>query len=332
VRKKVEVSICFAENPRTRPLLDGRVQAEGIDLIPCAGNPGDIFWRQLHYSDFDVAEMSFSSLMIAKTRGDDRFIGLPIFSTRRFFHSHILVRKDSGIEKPEDLKGKRVGVTEYQQTGALWTRGALEHEWGVRSQDMEFFMERTPEKSHGGATGFVPPPGVTINQIPEEKSVASMMLSGELDAAIHYRGHVNLVNRSRVSLVDHPDIRTLFPDVAAEGARYFAKTGILPINHGMVIRRELAEKHPWLMINILDAFNKANAICEAERLQHVEYHIDAGLLPASARKSLRTQLVHHGITANKHVLETAAQYSLEQGLTPRLVGLEEVFAESTMEL
>lgn len=251
MRTRKQISIAFAENPRTRPILDGRIQPEGIDLVPSAGNPGDIFWRQLHYGDFDVAEMSFSSLMIAHARGDDRFVGLPIFTTRRFFHSHILVRKGSGIEKPGDMKGKRVGVTEYQQTGALWTRGALEHEWGVRSQDMEFFMERTPEKSHGGATGFTPPPGVTVHQIPEDKSVASMILSGELDAAIHYRGHVNLVNRSQINLVSHPDIRTLFPDVAAEGARYYAKTRIFPINHGMVIKRELAEKHPWVMINLL---------------------------------------------------------------------------------
>jgi 4,5-dihydroxyphthalate decarboxylase len=197
---------------------------------------------------------------------------------------------------------------------------------------MEFFMERTPEKSHGGATGFVPPPGVTVHQIPEDKSVASMMMSGELDAAIHYRGHVNLVNRSRVNLANHPDIRTLFPDVAAEGARYYAKTGIFPINHGMVIRRELAEKHPWLMINIVKAFEDANAICETERMQHVEYHIDAGLLPSSARKALQTQIVRHGIVANRKTLETAAQHSLEQGLTPRLVKLDEVFAQSTMEL
>ncbi len=332
MRIRKEISVAFADNARTRPILDGRVQAEGIDLVPSAGNPGDLFWRQLHYGDFDACEMSFSSLMIAKARGDDRFVGLPVFTTRRFFHSHILVRKGSGIEQPQDMKGKRVGVTEYQQTGALWTRGALEHEWGVRSQDMEFFMERMPEKSPGGATGFKAPEGVTIHQIPEDKSIASMMLSGELDAAIHYRGHVNLVNRSHVSLVGHPDIKTLFPDTAAEGARYYGKTGIFPINHGMVIKRELAEKHPWLIINLMKAFNEANAICEAERMHHVEYHIDSGLLPASARAALKTQIVHHGIAANRMTLETAARYSLEQGLTPRLMKLEEVFAENAMEI
>ena len=332
MRTRLRLSVAFAENPRTRPILDGRIEAEGIELVPCAVNPGELFWRQLHFGDFDAAEMSFSSLMIAYARGDDRFVGLPVFTTRRFFHSHILVRKDSGIERPQDMKGKRVGVTEYQQTGALWTRGALEHEWGVRSQDMEFFMERTPEKSHGGATGFVPPPGVTVHQIPASSNVAAMMLAGELDAAIHYRGHANLVNRSNVSLVTHPDIRTLFADPAIEGARYYEKTGIFPINHGMVIKRELAERHPWLIINLIKAFNDANAICEAERMAHVEYHVDTGLLPVAARAALKKQIVHHGIVANRKVLETAAIYSLEQGLTPRLMKLEDIFAPSAMEM
>ena len=329
---KLRLSIAFAENVRTRPVLDGRAQAEGIELAPSVVGPSELFWRQLRFADFDVAEMSFSSLIIAMSKGDDRFVGLPIFTTRRFFHSHILVRKGSGIEKPEDLKGKRVGVTEYQQTGALWTRGALEHEWGVRSQDMEFFMERTPELSHGGATGFTPPPGVRVHQIPSSKSVASMMLSGELDAAIHYRGHGSIVNRSNVNLLAHPDVSTLFPDVRAEGARYFAKTGIFPINHGMVIRREIVEREPWTVINLVQAFNKANAIAEAERMEHVAYHLDTGLLPGEAAKALATPLVRHGIVANRKTLETAAQHSLEQGLTPRLMRLEDVFAPQSLEM
>lgn len=329
---KVQLSVAFAENPRTRPILDGRATAEGLDLTPSVVGPSELFWRQLKYADFDVAEMSFSSLIIAMAKGDDRFVGLPIFTTRRFFHAHILVRRDSGIETPEDLKGKRVGVTEYQQTGALWTRGALEHEWGVRSQDMEFFMERTPELSHGGATGFTPPAGVVVHQIPSDKSVASMMLSGELQACIHYRGHGSLVNRSNVNLLAQPQIRTLFPDVRAEGVRYLRKTGIFPINHGMVIRRELVERHPWAVINLMKAFETANRIADAERLEHAEYHIDAGLLSAEARDALKTQVVKHGIVANRTTLETAARMSVEQGLTPRLMTLEEVFAPQTMEM
>jgi 4,5-dihydroxyphthalate decarboxylase len=286
----------------------------------------------LKFADFDVAEMSMSSYMIALSKGDERFTGLPIFTTRRFFHSHILVRRDSGIESPQDLKGKRVGVTEYQQTGALWTRGALEHEWGVKSADCEWFMERTPELSHGGATGFRPPEGVTVHQIPTDKSVATMMLSGELQACVHYRGHASIVNRSNVDLKNHPEIRTLFPDVAAEGARYWKKTGIHPINHGMVMRRELAQKHPWLALNLVKAFNYAARIADAERMEHCDYHFDTGLLAPEARKALATPLVRHGVAANRKTLEAAALHLVEQGLAPRRFEMEEIFAPSTIEL
>ena len=326
------LSIAFAANPRTWPIMDGRAKADGIDLIANVVHPSELFWRQLKFADWDVAEMSFSSLMIAVEKGDDRFVGLPIFTTRRFFHAHILVRKDSGIETPADLKGRRVGVTEYQQTAALWTRGALEHEFGVTPRDIEFFMERTPSHSHGGATGFKAPPGVTVNQIPTEKNVGSMMLSGELEAAMHYRGQPTAVNRSSTDLRNHPDIRTLFPDTAAEGVRYFRKTGLYPINHGMCIRREIAEKHPWVIHNLMRAFERAAAIADTEREAQAEAHIEAGLLPPSAREALREKVIQHGIVANRKVLETAAQYSLEQGLTTRLMRLEDVFAASTMGL
>jgi 4,5-dihydroxyphthalate decarboxylase len=159
-----------------------------------------------------------------------------------------------------------------------------------------------------------------------------MMLAGELDAAIHYRGHGSIVNRSNVDLRAHPDIRTLFPDVRAEGVRYLQKTGIFPINHGMVIRREIVERDPWVVINLMKAFETANEIADRERVEHVEYHFDAGLISAEARDALKTQVVRHGILANRKTLETAARMSLEQGLTSRLMKLEDVFAEQSLEL
>jgi 4,5-dihydroxyphthalate decarboxylase len=294
-------------------------------------HPSELFWRQLRFADFDVSEMSFSSLMMAQAKGDDRWVGLPIFTTRKFFHAEILVRKDAGIERPADLKGRRVGVPEYQQTAALWTRGVLEHEFGVAPKDMVFWMERIPSHSHRGALGFTPPPAVTVNQIPPEKNIGSMMLSGELEAVIHYIVDPNLVDRSTADLWNHPAIRPLFPEPAAEGIRYYRKTGIFPINHGMVIRREIAEKHPWVVLNLYKAFERANEIADRERLQHTEYHLAVGLLPSEARKALRVPLVRHGIRANRQVLETAAGYSHEQGLTPRRLALEEVFAANAME-
>src|SRR6476620_11395453 len=163
---KLQLSLAITSNPRTWPILNGAVQPDGIELVPTILHPSEMFWRQLRFADFAVSEMSFSSLMMATARGDDRWVGLPIFTTRKFFHTEILVRKDAGIEKPADLRGKRVGVPEYQQTAALWTRGVLQHEFGVHPREMTFFMERTPETSHGGATGFQAPEGVTVNFIP----------------------------------------------------------------------------------------------------------------------------------------------------------------------
>jgi 4,5-dihydroxyphthalate decarboxylase len=324
----LQLSIGMAGNPRTWPIFDARVKADGIDLMPSEVFPSELFWRQLKFGDFDLAEMSMSTLMMAVAAGDSRWVGLPIFTTRKLFHTEILVRRAAKIEKPADLKGKRVGVPEYQQTAALWTRGALEHEFGVRARDMEWWMERVPSHSHRGAVGFEPPAGVKINQVPAEKSLGAMMLAGEIDATVHYIRRTNLVDRSTADLGAHPDIRPLFADPIAEGVRYYKKTGLLPINHGMVVKRELAERHPWVVLNVLKAFERANAIAEEERVEHARYHIDTGLV---SEQALRMPLVKHGVKANRLVLETAAQYSQEQGLTPRRVKLEELFAASAME-
>ena len=325
----VKLTIGMASNPRTWPIFDGSVKPEGISFAGEAVHGSELFYRQLKFAEFDVAEMSFSSLMIATANGDDRFIGLPIFTTRHFFHAGILARTDVGIETPADLKGKRVGVPEYQQTAALWTRGVLQHEFGVEPKDMTFWMERTPDLSHGGQTGFKAPPGVTVNQIPAESSIGDMMANGELDATLLYLTDRNLVDRSRIDLNEHPDVKYLFPDRRAEGIRYHNKTGIYPINHGMVIKREVAEQHPWAILSVVNAFKEANAYANAQRKAHVDYYVAAGVIEPGA---VDAPLVQHGIVANRKVLETAAQYSFEQGLTPRLMKLEEVYAPETMEL
>src|SRR6202521_6196478 len=143
---RLELSIALSDNERTRPLLEGRVVPQGIRLVPTMVHPSEMFWRQLRFAEFDVSEMSMSSLLISTARGASPgptpWVALPVFTTREFFHTRILVRADAGIAAPADLRGKRVGVPEYQQTAAIWGRGVLENEFGVRPRDMEFFMER----------------------------------------------------------------------------------------------------------------------------------------------------------------------------------------------
>jgi 4,5-dihydroxyphthalate decarboxylase len=171
---------------------------------------------------------------------------------------------------------------------------------------MEFWMERPPSRSHGGATGFKPPPGVTVNQVPSDKSLGSMMLSGELDAVMFYLVDPNLIDRSTVDLYRHPDIKPLFADSVAEGVRYYRKTGLYPINHGMVIKKELAERHPWAITNVLKAFNAASALADRQRIEHAEYYFETGVLPAQAQQAFSAPLIKHGVVANRTVLETIA--------------------------
>ena len=325
------LSIATDVNPRTWPIMDGSVKADGIDFIHTPLNPSEMFWRQLKFGDFDISEMSFSSLIKAIAAGNNMWTGIPVFTTHHFFQNWIVIRKDSGIKTPEDFKGKRVGVPEFQQTAAVWSRGILKHEFGVDQTEMEFFMERLPDVSHGGATGFQAPPGVTVNQIPREKDIGGMLLAGELDATLLYLPHNNLIDRSSADLESHPNFGPLFADTAAEGLRFFRKTKIYPINHAMVIKRKIAEDHPWVVLNILKAFIEANKIANQQRLEHVEYYRASGLISQVAYKALSTPLVEHGIRGNQETLEAITLYSFEQGLTPERVTLENVFAKSTMD-
>src|SRR4051812_4681173 len=227
----LELSIALTNSVFSRPLVDGRVSPQGIRLIPTSIHASEMYWRQLRFGDFDVSEMSLSSLLISHSRGDKRWMALPIFTMRRFFHIDILVRADAGIDEPGDLKGKRVAVPEYQQTSAVWCRGVLEHEFGVHARDMNWFMERSAEKSHGGATGFQPPDGIRLNKIPSTTNIGELMVKGELDATLLYLNEANLVDRSRIDVTNDRSIRRLFLNPQEEGRRYYAKTGIYPINH-----------------------------------------------------------------------------------------------------
>jgi len=325
---KKRLSIAVTSNPRTRPVIDGRAAPEDIELAVNVLDPGSIFARQLRAAEFDVAEMSMASLLMALDAGDTRFIGIPVFTTKRFFHTNILVRRDASIESPADLKGKHVGLPEYQQTAAVWIRGFLQSEFGVTPRDLEFWMERTAEQSNVN-TAFIAPPGVTVHHVPPDKSLGSMMMSGELQAClIYYGGHPG--ERSTKNLAAHPEIKRLFADRAAEGARYYKRSGIYPVNHGVIIRRDVLREEPWIAANILKAFSRASALADKERMEHVANHFDAGLLPGRDRGALETPLFEHGIKANRKTIEAIATYAYEQGLTSRILAIDEIFAETTL--
>jgi 4,5-dihydroxyphthalate decarboxylase len=326
------LSIALSDNERTRPIAQGRHHPQGVRLIPTVVHPSEMFWRQLKYQDFDVSEMSLSSLLIAASRGDRQWVALPVFTMRSFFHTMIRVHRDSGIRTPQDLRGKRVGVPEYQQTAALWSRGILEQEFDVYAHEIEWFMERGPDRSHGSATGFQPPAGVRLNQIPANTNIGEMLTKGELDATLLYLTSPNLVDRSRADLDAAGLVRPLFSDADAEKRRFYAKTGIYPINHTVVVRRELYEAHPWLALNLYHCFVAA----KDEALRQVEETLgawfDTGQIESAVRAGLKADPKAYGMKAARPVLEMVASFVHEQGLSNRRVGLDEVFAASTLEV
>src|SRR5262245_41737291 len=299
---KLELSLALSDNPNTRPLLDGSIEAQGLRLTPTAVHPSEMFWRQLRFGEFDISEMSMSSLLIATACGPTPWVALPVFTTREFFHTRILVRTDAGIATPADLRGKRVGVPEYQQTAAIWSRGVLQHEFGVEAREIDWFMERPPDRSHGGATGFKPPAGVRLSQIPPSTDIGTMLLARELDATLLYLTNPNLVDRSRIDLATHPDIAPLFADRAAEGRRYYAKTGIYQINHTVVVRRSLLEHHPWIALNLFSAFAATKTLMMRQANEALAPLFAVGLLGEEAKRALVRDPMAYGMKAARPVL------------------------------
>jgi 4,5-dihydroxyphthalate decarboxylase len=333
---KLTLGFISAFNERVEPLMDGTVQAEGIELIPTYSHPAETFWRQLKFGEFEVAEMSMSSFLMAKSQGAD-MVALPVFPSRRLFQTELSYHAESGITKPEDLAGKRLGVAEYQQTAALWIRGILEHDFGVSQYKVHWYMERTEELSHGGATGFTPPAGVSFHRIPPDKSLATMLVNGEIDVApiaSHLSRSVNIIDRSthiRGSEGDWSKIKPLFPDEIGEAKRFVAKHGFVPVNHTYIIRGDVYRERPEIVTRLFAAFVTAKEQATATLLERTPAAlIFAPEYLAMSRSILGDDPFPYGIKANRSMIDTIASFSYEQGLTPRKMTVEELFAKETL--
>ena len=327
---KLHLSATFTPNILAAPLVSGKIEPEGIRLTASTLNASEMYWRQLKFAEFDVSEMSMSSLIISTSLALNDYVALPVFTARKFFHTQIVVRTDAGINAPEDLRGKRIGVPEYQQTSAVWTRGVLADEFGVKPQDIDWYIERPADASHGGTTGFQAPPGVRLQYIPTATNIGEMLVSGALDGSLSYLAAPNLIDRSRIDINQRSDIRRLFPNVIAESQRYYSKTGLCPINHVLVLRRSLFEQHPWIALNLYDAFVQARDLVRRERDASLEVHLATGVLDAAAAAGLKRDPTPYGIAASRLELKTIARYDYEQALTKRLVGIDELFAPNTL--
>ena len=327
-------------NEIIEPLLNGVIKPEGAELIPTRSIGAVTFWRQLKFQEFDVAAMSIASYVMAKMRGVNiDLVAIPVFPSRRFMQTQLSYHVDSGIRKAEDLAGKRIGVEEYQQSASIWVRGILEHDFGVSQYKVHWYMERDEEFSHGGATGFAPPPGISFQRVPRDKSLASMLVHNEIDVASVHKAFDEIPNiidkstRVRGREGDWSKVKPLFPDPVAEGRRFFRAHGYIPPVNIYVIRGALYRAQPWIALNLCEAFEKSKQWA----YDHLRESIPSSLIfgeqyLAETRQIFGDDPFPNGIKKNREMLDAMMGYAYEQGLVPARPKLEELFVESTLNL
>lgn len=326
--KLLQLTLACGDYDRTRALIDGRVKPEGIDLIYLSLPPEEIFFRMIRYKEFHVSEMSLSSYLINYSRGNKDFIAIPVFPSRMFRHSAIYINKDSGIKRPQDLRGKRVGVPEYQLTAAVWVRGILQHEYGVLPKEMRWFVGGLENPGREEKIPLSLPPFIKIFQIPREKTLSHMLEEGEIDALITPR--VPSTYKSGRGKV----IR-LFEDFQKQEMEYYRKSKIFPIMHTIVIRKDIYEKYPWVAQSLYKAFSIAKQMC-IENLSDtsaLKYCLPwlIGDLEMTC-KIMGEDFWPYGLEKNLKTLNTLIQYSTEQGLIKKGIKPEDIFAKNTITL
>lgn len=314
------LAIGFRDYDHVRGLADGRVKVDGFDLkFINLSPPSQIFLRMLRDEAYDASEMSLSNYMIALGNGDRRFVAIPVFPSRVFRHSYIWINTDSGIQRPQDLKGKKVGIADYSMTALLFVRGLLQHEYGVAPRDIHWFRRRSEH------VAIEIPPGIRLDNISKNETLDDLLEAGKLDA-------LAVTSPPRAFLEGSPLVRRLFPDSRAVEADYYSRTKIFPIMHMVVMRREIYEQEPSLAARLTEGFETA------KRLAFAAYEEGLSSLPwlnldlEYARRILGEDVYPYGVKRNLPTLEAATLYSHEQGLSPRKFAVEELFAQETLSL
>lgn len=310
---------------RVQALRDGRARPEGIDLTFLNMVVEETFFRMLRNREFDVSEMSMSSYVVSMTKPDRPFVAIPVFPSRFFRHSCIYVNADAGIETPKDLIGKRIGTPEYQMTAPVWIRGILSDDYGVPVDSVTYVTGGEEEPNRDEKLKLDLPENIRVERIGAGKTLASMLASGEIDA---------LHTARKPSTFDGVRVKRLFPDFVPVEQAYFKRTGIFPIMHVIAIRREVYESNRWIAMNLFQAFRDAQNICY-EGLK--ETAALKGMLPwfnahvEEAIDMMGADFWPYGLDRNRETLDTFLRYHHEQGLSPRLHGVEDMFAPETLE-
>lgn len=323
---KLNLSVAVRDYDRTRPLSDGLVQIDGVDPVYMALDPEEIFFRAFRHAEFDICELSLSSFTVKTAQSNCPYVGVPAFVSRAFRHTAIYVRTDR-IKKPADIKGKKVGVPEYQLTANVWARAILEDDHGVKPSDIHWMRGGLEEAGRPEKIAITLPKNVKLENAPAGRTLSAMLDAGEIDGFIGPRVPSCFAR-------GHPHIGWLFADPVAAAKDYYKRTGIFPIMHLVGVKRELAEAHPWLPGAVLKAFERSKAIA-LEKLADTSStkvtlpFVEERLM--EARALMGEDFWSYGVTPNRKTLETFLRHHHAQGLSPRLVKVDELFHPGTLE-
>lgn len=315
----VRLTLAISEYEHVRDLTSGTVRPEGIDLT-CLSLPiEEIFFRFIHYREWDVSELSFAKYLALRASGDDSLTALPVFPSRVCRHSSIFVRPD-GPTKPEDLAGARIGVPEWAQTAAVYTRSLLMHEWKIPLESVEWYQAGVNQPGRREKVALYLPKGVQLTPV-GDRSLDEMLRAGDLEAIFSAHPPASFER-------GEPGIVRLFPDFEEMERDYVKRTGIFPIMHVLAMKSSVLEESPWVARNLFSAFDEAKRRCEDRLGEMTASRIPLPWAPlrlAEARELFGGQLWPYGLEANRTTLAAFVDFAAEQGVISRTVPLEALF-------
>ena len=322
---KLNLSLAVGPYDRTRALIDGSVQIDGVTVAGMTLSPEEIFFRAFRQAEFDICELSLSSFTLKTAQGNCPYVGVPAFVSRAFRHTAIYVRTDR-IKKPEDLKGKRVGVPEYQLTANVWARAILEDDHGVKPSDIHWVRGGIEDADRPEKIAIKLPPNVKLDDAPAGKSISRLLAEGAIDGFI--------APRPPSLPKGTPNVGWLFADPVAAAKDYYKRTGIFPIMHLVGVRRELVERNPWLPGAVFKAFEQAkkaalDLLSDTSATKVTLPFVEERLI--EARALMGEDFWSYGLEPNRKTLESFLKHHHAQGLSPRLVKPEELFHPGTLE-
>jgi len=322
----LHLTLACEDYDRTRRLKDGIIKPEGIELNYLVMSVEEIFWRMMKYEEFDVSELSMGAFLTAAARGHRPFIAIPVFPSRTFRHRCLFVNSGAGIERPQDLRGKRMGVPEYSMTAAVWLRGLFQHEYSIAPEEIHWIQAGEENPGRKDRIDFEMPAGVRLDSI-GDRTLNQMIDSGEIDAMMSPRMPTCFLEGS-------PRVRRLFANYKQAEMNYFRKTGLFPIMHVIVIKRSLYDEAPWVAHTLSKAFCDEKDLCMRELYDTNILRVSLPWTSAEyeeTRDLMTADYWPYGLEPNRMNLETLHGYLYEQGLIQQKLNLDDLFARETLE-